>query len=222
MIVGRASQFLETTADDFDAPVVDLQPIRDQISELQDKVDPQAKRDRLRDAENMISTYASGMLSELPTEVPATQSRVLFSAAPKLSLIEPAQRSVLSLAEIGSDQNYLSIHLSLNFALQKHFETIQAPVPGVLVIDQISRPYYPEGEGDEKGLDDIEADGDRAAMKKIVNFLFDETGSRSGLQVILIEHAYIESDARYVKATRERWTKQSGVKLIPEDWPARS
>ena len=220
LVIGRASQFLETTVEDFALPVIDLRPLQDEIAELQDRVDPQAKRDRLRDAENMISSYATDMLAELPTEVPAKNARMLFYSTPKLALVEPERRSVLSLAEIGSDQNYLSIHLALSFALQKHFETASAPVPGLLVIDQISRPYYPEG-GDEKRLEDMEEDSDRVAMRKIADFLFVETSRRTGLQVILIEHAFIEDDDRYVDATRERWTKHSGKKLIPMDWPER-
>ncbi|MCR9256695.1 MAG: DUF3732 domain-containing protein [Alphaproteobacteria bacterium] len=221
LVIGRVSQFLETTAEDFDLPTVDLRPLQNEIAELQDRVDHQAKRDRLRDAETMVSGYATELLAELPTEVPATNARIQFSAMPRLSLIESERRAVLSLAEVGSDQNYLSIHLALLFALQKHFETIRGPVPGLLVIDQISRPYYPEG-GDEKSLEEMEIDSERQAMRKIVNVLFDETARRIGLQVILIEHAYISDDSRYVNATRERWTKSSGAKLIPADWPERN
>lgn len=220
LVIGRASQFLETTVEDFDLPEIDLRPMQNEIAEIQDEVDPQAKRDRLQNAENMISGFGTEMLADLPTEVPATNARMLFSAAPKLTLFEPEKSSMLSLSEIGSDQNYLSIHLALSFALQKHFEAIQAPVPGVLLIDQISRPFYPKG-GDEKRLEDMGADSDKLAMQQIVGFLFDETSRRSGLQVILIEHAFIEEDERYVSATRERWTKSSGDKLIPADWPER-
>lgn len=220
VVVGRVSQFLETTLEDFDVPSDDFLSLKDEIEELRDSVDPEAKRERLRDAENMISNYATTILDDLPTEVPATEARLLFSSIPKLSLIEPLQRSVLSLAEIGSDQNYLSIHLSLSFALQKHFQTIEAPVPGVLVIDQISRPYYPEG-GDEKSLEEMEKDGDQAAMKQISDFLFKEVERQNGLQVILIEHAYLENDEKYVASTRERWSKKSEKKLIPVHWPHR-
>ncbi|TIP79517.1 MAG: DUF3732 domain-containing protein, partial [Mesorhizobium sp.] len=124
-------------------------------------------------------------------------------------------------AEVGSDQNYLAMHLALSFSLQKLFETMRAPVPGLLVIDQISRPYYPKG-GDEKRLKEMEKDDDQVAMQKIVRFLFEETARRAGLQVILIEHAYIEEDPEYVAAVKGRWTKASGVKLIPSDWPNRN
>jgi hypothetical protein len=220
-VVGRIDQFLETTAKDFQTASTGTASLVSRIEDLRDQVDPQARRERLRDAENMVSAFATEMLVDLPTEVPATGSRVVFSSTPNLSLVEPSRRAVLAMAEIGSDQNYLAIHLALAFSLQKLFETIKAPVPGLLVIDQISRPYYPKG-GDEKRLQEMEKDDDQVAMQQIVRFLFDETARQAGLQVILIEHAYIEEDPEYVAAVKGRWTKASGVKLIPSDWPLRA
>jgi hypothetical protein len=98
-----------------------------------------------------------------------------------------------------------------------------APVPGVLVLDQISRPYFPtSGEDeDETEIAGREEDEDVQAMRKHIDFLFGETARRSGLQILLIEHAYFADDARYVAATRERWTRASGRALIPLDWPTR-
>jgi hypothetical protein len=219
-IVGRIDQFLETTAKDFQTTAKDTTALNLEIEGLRDQVDPQSRRERLRDAENMVSTHATAMLGELPTEVPATDSRVVFSASPSISLIEPTSRAALAMAEIGSDQNYLAIHLALAFSLHKLFESINAPVPGLLIIDQISRPYYPAG-GDEKSLQEMEKDDDQIAMQRIVRFLFEETARQTGLQVILIEHAFIEEDPEYVAAVKGRWTKASGLKLIPTDWPLR-
>lgn len=219
-VVGRIDQFLETTAKDFQTNAVDTTTLISEIENLRDLVDPQSRRERLRDAENLVSSYATEMLGDLPTVVPATNSRLVFSSSPSISLIEPTRRAALAMAEIGSDQNYLAIHLALAFSLHKLFQEIDAPVPGLLVIDQISRPYYPKG-GDEKRLQDMEKDDDQIAMRRIVRFLFEETARQSGLQVILIEHAYIEEDVEYVAAVKGRWTKASGVKLIPIDWPIR-
>jgi hypothetical protein len=221
LVSGRIRQFLEMTDEDNEAPSDNLKQLEDEILTLRDKVDPEAKRDRLRDAENLIGGYATDMLAELPSEIPVTDSRVLFSASPAVKLVEPVRRAALSLPEIGSDQNYLAIHLALTFALQKHLETIHAPVPGLIVIDQISRPYYPEG-GDEKTLGEMSKDADRIAMRKIVDFVFKETDRRKGLQVILIEHAYISDNKKYVGSIKGRWTKKTNEKLIPVDWPARS
>ncbi|MFD6321047.1 DUF3732 domain-containing protein [Methylorubrum thiocyanatum] len=220
-VAGRIDQFLDTTAQDFQTTSSDARALEERIEGLRDQVDPQARKERLRDAENMVSAFATEMLADLPTEVPATGSRVVFSATPNITLIEPSRRAVLTMAEIGSDQNYLAIHLALAFSLQKLFEAVRAPVPGLLVIDQISRPYYPKG-GDEKRLQEMDKDDDQVAMQRIVRFLFDETARQAGLQVILIEHAYIEEDQEYVAAVKGRWTKASGVKLIPSNWPLRT
>jgi hypothetical protein len=91
------------------------------------------------------------------------------------------------------------------------------------VLDQISRPYFPtSGEDeDETEIAGGEEDEDVRAMRRHIDFLFSETARRSGLQVLLIEHAYFADDARYVAATRERWTRASGRALIPLDWPTR-
>lgn len=93
----------------------------------------------------------------------------------------------------------------------------------MLVLDQISRPYFPtSGEDeDETEIAGGEEDEDVRAMRRHIDFLFSETARRSGLQVLLIEHAYFADDARYVAATRERWTRASGRALIPLDSPTR-
>ncbi|MBY3556448.1 DUF3732 domain-containing protein [Rhizobium laguerreae] len=109
----------------------------------------------------MVSDFATEVLGDLPTHTPATGSRVVFSFTPNIALVAP-RRAVLAMAEVGSDQNYLAIHLALAFTLQKLFETIKAPV--LLVIDQISRPYYPKV-GDEKRLQDMEKDYDQVATQ---------------------------------------------------------
>lgn len=221
IVSGRIRQFLEMSDEDNETPSDNLKQLEGQILTLRNKVEPEAKRDRLRDAENLIGNYATDMLAELPSEMPVTNSRVLFFASPAVKLVEPVRRAALSLPEIGSDQNYLTIHLALIFALQKHLQTIRAPVPGLIVIDQISRPYYPEG-GDEKTLAEMSNDDDQIAMRKIVDFVFKETDRRQGLQVILLEHAYISDNSRYVESIKCRWTKKTNEKLIPVDWPTRA
>jgi hypothetical protein len=221
MLLGRVRQFLEMSAEDYESGDANTVALEVEIAALKDRVDPEAKRDRLRDAEIMIGNYATEMLGDLPSEMPVKGARLTFLATPRVTIMEPIRRAALTLAEVGSDQNYLAIHLALAFSLQKHLQTITAPVPGLIVVDQISRPYYPEG-GDEKSLDDMSKDSDRIAMRRIVRFLFDETARQPGLQVILIEHAYIADDKDYMQAVRGRWTSQTGEKLIPSDWPARS
>ncbi|WP_390915183.1 DUF3732 domain-containing protein [Pseudosulfitobacter sp. SM2401] len=223
MTIGRVEQFLDTTVEDFRQPTVDLGNLRGQIEVLRDLVDPQALREKIAHAENMVSNYSSEMLAQLPSTQPLSGARMQFLADGKVKIIEAVRQRSLNMVEVGSDQNYLAIHLALLFGLHKHFEQVSSPVPGLLVIDQISRPYYPKDEKakDERDLSEMKDDDDRRAMSQIVDFIFNETARASGLQVLLIEHAYMANDDRYVDATVERWTKENGQKLIPEDWPER-
>jgi hypothetical protein len=178
----------------------------------------------LKHAERKISQYASEVLAQLPTVAPCVGSELEFTTrGPEVVLIEAESDAVLRMPDVGSDQNYLAIHIALSFALQRHFETVGAPVPGVLVLDQVSRPYFParDEDVDEREIAGGQEDEDVQAMRRHIDFLFTETQRRTGLQILLIEHAYFADDERYVSATRERWTRASGRALIPQDWPVR-
>lgn len=221
---GKISYFLETNTSNV-LPTVDLDALRSDIESLEAKINRDAKAALLQRAERKISQFASDAFANLPTVAPCEGAELEFnSRTPEVLTIEVESSSVLKMPEVGSDQNYLAIHVATSFALQHYFETISSPVPGFLVFDQISRPYFPtSGDNyDETELKGNADDDDMQAMRKHINFLFEETERRKGLQVLLIEHAYFADDPRYVQATRERWHKASGNALIPFDWPARS
>ena len=222
-VQGRVSFFLEASADQPRQAVPDLSVLRAQIAELEARVDREAQRAKLQHAERKVSQYASEVLAQLPTVAPCIGSELEFTTRPEVVLIEAESSTVLRMPDVGSDQNYLAIHIALSFALQRHLEAIKAPVPGVLVLDQVSRPYFParNEEVDEREIAGGDEDEDVQAMRRHIDFLFAEIQRRTGLQVLLIEHAYFADDARYVSATRERWTRASGRALIPKDWPVR-
>jgi energy-coupling factor transporter ATP-binding protein EcfA2 len=223
-LLGRISFFLEASVDEPRQATRDLSVLRAEIAELEARVDKEAKEIKLRRAEARISQFASEAFVALPTVAPCIGSELDFSSRqPEVTVIEEESGAVLRLPDVGSDQNYLAIHIALSFALQRYFQTVNAPVPGLLVLDQISRPYFPtSGEDeDEAEISGGEEDEDVQAMRKHIDFLFAETARRKGLQVLLIEHAYFADDPRYVNATRERWTRSSGQALIPLNWPTR-
>lgn len=222
---GRISFFLEASAEEPRQSTSDLTVLKNEIAQLEAQVDREAKEIRLRRAETKISQYASDALKALPTVAPCVGSELYFSSRePEVRVIEADSGTVLRMPDVGSDQNYLAIHIALAFALQRYFGETNAPVPGLLVLDQISRPYFPtrNADEDEKQISGGEEDEDIQAMRRHINFLFGQVEALMGLQVLLIEHAYFEDDPRYVAATRERWTRVSGKALIPLDWPMRS
>lgn len=183
-LMGRISYFFETCSDEQPQLVSDLSVLRGQIAELEARVDRAAKETRLRRAEAKVSQFASEAFAVLPTVAPCTGSELDFSARqPEISFIE-ASGAVLRMPDVGSDQNYLAVHIALSFALQRYFEVSKSPVPGFLVFDQISRPYFPtRGEDeDETEIKGREEDEDVQAMRKHIEFLFIETARRTGLQ----------------------------------------
>lgn len=241
---GKASYFLETIDDQLLRPAKDLSKQQTEIAELEALVDADNRRIRMRRAEEAVSRFASEAFSKLPKVEPCVDAELVFSARePQVNVIEAGPESaVLSMADLGSDQNWLAVHVALAFGLQRHFEKERRPVPGVIVMDQLSRPYFPNQRGGTHDADDeddgeefeVSADDDRPdevsiesddedylAMRQHIDFLFEEVAARSDLQVLLLEHAYFPHDKRYVAATKERWTRASGKGLIPRDWKRR-
>uniref|UniRef100_A4WQP7 DUF3732 domain-containing protein n=1 Tax=Cereibacter sphaeroides (strain ATCC 17025 / ATH 2.4.3) TaxID=349102 RepID=A4WQP7_CERS5 len=224
-LLGRISFFLETSVDEPRQMTRDLSVLRAEIAELEARVDQEAKEIKLRRAEAKISQFASEAFGVLPTVAPCIGSELDFSSRqPEVTVIEAESGAVLRLPDVGSDQNYLAIHIALSFALQRYFEIVAAPVPGLIVFDQISRPYFPQSgeDEDEAEISGGAEDEEVQSMRRHIDFLFAETARRKGLQVLLIEHAYFADDPRYVAATRERWTRASGQALIPLSWPTRN
>lgn len=223
-LLGRISFFLESSIDERQQILPDLSVIRAEIEQLQSRVNPDAREIKLRRAEAKISQFASQTFLKLPTVAPCIGSELEFSSRPQVAVIEAETNELLRMPDVGSDQNYLAIHISLSFALQHYFEIINAPVPGVLILDQISRPYFPTSglDVDETEIKGGDEDEEVMAMREHINFLFNEVESRTGLQVILIEHAYFADDPRYVAATQQRWTRASKDALIPLEWSTRN
>lgn len=221
---GRISYFVENIVDESPRLGVDLEALRAEIDELEALANRDARNVRLQIAERKVSGFASEALKQLPTVAPCVGAELEFlSRGPDVVMIEGGSNAVLRMPDVGSDQNYLAIHIALCFALHRYFELVNSPVPGLLVLDQVSRPYFP-AKGDDYDVSEIGAgveDEDTQAMRQHIDFLFRETKLRSGLQVLLIEHAYFADDARYREATRERWTRKSKEALIPLDWPVR-
>ncbi|MFV3314896.1 DUF3732 domain-containing protein [Pseudomonas sp. NY15374] len=217
-LLGKVSQFLEMNpATPLAGP--DLNVLREQIQGLEALVNGAAKQVLLSRAERKVSQYLSAAFAELPTVAPCIGADLEFSSKPPdVAIIEDRSEAVLRLPDAGSDENYLAIHIALSFALQKYLEEIDAPVPGFLAFDQISRPYYPQ-RGDESNIEENE---EVSAMRRHLDFLFNRTAAQEGLQVLLIEHAYFGDDPRYVAATRKRWNRESEDALIPHEWPKRA
>jgi hypothetical protein len=217
-VVGRTSLYLESRAAIRAAAPAPAShaTLRDRRDELEALIDDDAKRERLEIDQQTIGSIATKLLADLPFEEAYRVANVYLNTRTLSCGISTPERNV-PMRDVGSDENYLSLHVAILTAMHRFFSTRKSPVPGVLLFDQLSRPYYPPDKSpDEVVLEDTEG----GTLKRYFDFLFDETARQAGLQVIVLEHAYFAADQRFLGAVKERWSK-TGKKLIPFDWPAR-
>jgi hypothetical protein len=118
--------------------------------------------------------------------------------------------------QMGSGQNWLWCHLTVYFALHKHFIEQNRPVPRFLMLDQPSQVYYPterDAEGSLEGL----GDSDRQWVVRLFQWVNDRVCElKGGLQVIVTDHADVD-EPWFGEAVVERW--RQGRALVPSDWP---
>ncbi|MEZ8036579.1 DUF3732 domain-containing protein [Vibrio crassostreae] len=225
-ISGRVSYFLDSHDFNSSFDSTRLNAYIEEKEELEERFNIERKMQRLSIIENTISNYASEVMKDLPRGIPCDTSKIqFFSKKPSVVLYDNEAGREYQFDDVGSDENYLTIHLSLIFGMQRYLKEAKRPVPNFVVIDQVSRPYFSMKEGNESevelkvGVSNTQMDEDTLALKQYFDFLFDEVERRSGLQVLVLEHAYFSDDKRYKNAVKYRWHKVGTEKLIPEEWP---
>jgi len=213
-VAGRISLYLESAAQSAIAEATDIEKLRDKVESLEAEVDSENRKELLEIEQQRIGAIATTLLEHLPFEEEYRDGTVYFAARrAECGII--TGRKIYAMRDVGSDENYLTLHVSILCALHEHFADNNAPLPSVIIFDQISRPYYPP-EDTPDGVE-IDRDEDTEAVYRYFDFLFAEVKRRAGLQIIVIEHAYLKSHDQFRESVVRRWTKQ--FKLIPSDWP---
>jgi len=218
--LGRISYFLESmnTAMTYDSST--LENYEEELHDLENIHGRVEKEEKLNAIQSLISDYANAFFAQLPRNEICQNGKLFFDATKAtVSLLTTNNSRMYKMSEIGSDQNYLSIHLAVLFAIQKYMTESNRPVPSFLVIDQVSRPYYPKHIYKGKGEIIVEEGSDSRAMTQCFKFIFDESARNHDLQVIILEHAYLPTMDEFRNATRYRWNEDTKEKLIPFDWP---
>lgn len=215
-IVGRISLFLESmkTATEL-TPDAELELLRASIQVLEKRVGYEARAQALADIRDRIQHHMVKILEALPLDshyrgaIPSLNTR-------DLSLRLITENRPVPMEAVGSDENYLTLHIAFALALHRVFAERSRPVPGLLVIDQLSRPYYSDGNTDD--VEDPFNEDDGKALRTYVRLLFDEVSTRQGLQLLILEHAQLRDMREYRGAIVQDWPRGGG--LIPTDWPA--
>jgi hypothetical protein len=123
--------------------------------------------------------------------------------------------------EIGSGANWLAYHVAVTLALQRFFiDSVNHPVPGMLIYDQPSQVYFPRGF--DVAEPELRAgrtrDEDIAAVRKVFEAMGKEIVRAKGqLQAIILDHAGADvwGEIEGVSLAQE-W--RGAQKLVPPEW----
>lgn len=119
------------------------------------------------------------------------------------------------LSKIGSGANHMCYHLATLLGLHEYFLQIQKQdkqnfIPSLLILDQPSQVYFPEGFPDEEGSSKKDTKkyskdfSDTQSIFQVCSLFLERT--KGNTQIIILEHA-----------SSEVWAGISGIKLI-EEW----
>jgi hypothetical protein len=214
-VAGRVSYFLEIAEEAEAPPKTDgLRVMEARIAQLTEELDNSNKMDRLQDAQQQVALAANQVLDTLPFAALYPQRNAYINTRDISAGILTAQRRI-PMRDIGSDENYLSLHVAIALGLQRYFKDHERPVPGFVVFDQLSRPFYPPDK--MPNVITTRSDAERGDLRKYFDALFNEVEVQEDLQIIILEHAYFADDERFIKAVGDRLLETE--KLIPADWP---
>ena len=213
-VAGRIAYYLENTAavaEDSEM-LHKLEQLRAEIRELETALDDEAAQERLMTALNLVGRDLTSFAKQLGLEHGENPLRLDHK---RLTVVADTDDGPLSLAQMGSGENWVGYHVAAHLSLHKLFYRRGRPVPGLLMLDQPSQAHYPP-ERDEGGQIDELPDEDQAAVRLLFTLLHhycDELAP--GMQIIVADHVEL-LDEWFRDSIAERW--RDGTALVPQSW----
>jgi Protein of unknown function (DUF3732) len=216
-VAGRIAYYLENAA--VAAPQSELSQsitrLRAELAELEKVLDDDALESRLDTALNLVGQELTKYAGQLQLEHGDNPLRL---DRKQLTVVADTDDGPLSLAQIGSGENWVGYHIAAHLALHHVFRRRARPVPAFLMLDQPTQAHYPP-EQDKSGLTSGLPDEDQAAVHKlfeVLNAYCESLASR--MQVIVSDHVEL-LDSWFRASIVQRW--RDGIALVPPNWPDR-
>lgn len=212
-IIGRISYYLETTPDSgSDIANLNLRigQVEQELAELENAINENDYEEILdtllrHDVGDIMRYIAESLEAEYlgPTWIDITSLTV--------AVVDTEKRLRKMNRNIGSKSNHLAYHLAALLALHSYFIENQSPVPGILVLDTPSLPYYPED------APHAATNEDREKLQTIYTILFEFVDKLApNLQIIVFDHANEDWERFQQSIIDSPW--RDGHGLVPESW----
>lgn len=213
-ISGRIAYYLENAAAVTESGELPrkIEQIRAEVAELEAALDDDLAEERLTTALNIVGRDLTGFASELKLEHGDNPLRLDLR---RLTVVADTDEGPLSLAQMGSGENWVGYHVAAHLSLHKLFRRRERPVPGLLMFDQPSQAHYPP-ERDDGGRIEGLADADQTAVRQLFRLLHrycDELAPN--IQVIVTDHVELLDDW-FRDSIAQRW--RDGIALVPNSW----
>ena len=213
-VAGRIAYYLENTAavaEDSTLPRK-LEQLRAEIKELEAALDDDATQERLMTALNLVGRDLTGFATQLGLEHGENPLRLDLK---RLTVVADTDDGPLSLAQMGSGENWVGYHVAVHLSLHTLFHRRGRPVPGLLMLDQPSQAHYPP-ERDKGGRIDELPDEDQVAVHQLFRLLHRYGGELApDMQIIVADHVELLDDW-FRNSIAERW--RDGIALVPQSW----
>src|SRR5262249_721961 len=148
-VAGRIAYYLESA--EVTMPQSDLSQLiarlRAELAELEKVLDDDAMESRLDTALNLVGQELTRYSTQLGLEHGENPLRV---DRKQLTVVADTVDGPLTLAQIGSGENWVGYHVAAHLALHSVFRRRRRPVPAFVMFDQPSQAHYPP-EQDQDG-----------------------------------------------------------------------
>ena len=213
-VAGRIAYYLENAAavaEESELPRM-LEHLRAEIAELEARIDDDTAQERLVTALNLVGRDLTGYATQLGLEHGDNPLRLDLK---HLTVVADTDDGPLSLAQMGSGENWVGYHVAAHLSLHELFCRRGRPVPGLLMLDQPSQAHYPP-ERDEDGRIDGIPDEDQTAVRQLFQLIHHYCSELApDMQIIVADHVELLEDW-FQNSVAERW--RDGLALIPQSW----
>lgn len=212
--LGKLSDFLETMQpdDDVEDAKQEIAELERLISAVRANLNSEETASRMDTFLNLIGQRMTSYSEDLDLEHSGSSLRIDLK---KLTVVADTEDGPIPLNRMGSGENWVGYHVLAHLALHWWLRKRGRPVPAFLILDQPTQAYYPS-DVTEGGLDQIEKDKDRRAVKALFELMHSACQDIDmPFQLIVLDHAHLREEW-FEDSIVEEWRKENA--LVPRDW----